>query len=916
MTEYARTRPRGVAERAYRLLLALYPAAFRDELGDAMVEFFRDRLRHARARHGLRGVLALWLRVLGDTARNAPLAHADGLVTRWRRALDARRAARHSHITRELRREDWMMSSILQDVRYALRAMLAARGFTAVVLLTLMLGIGANAAIFSVVNGVLLRPLPYADPDRLVSILHNDAYSSVSEPEFADYKRDSRTFAGLAAWAFGSGNLTGDGEEPEVAQAARVSDGFFRILGVSPRLGRAFLPEEDTPNGAPVVILSHGLWQRRFGGDPAIIGKDVAINGRPRTVVGVMPPRFEYPSKDVALWVPLRLNFDSLWTRNNHYLRMIGRLAPDATLERATTELTALAARMSVDFPDVYAPGSPLIPQLTPVEDVLLGKTRPYLYALLGAVGFVLLIACVNVANLLLARGEARRKDTAIRSALGASRTRIIRQALTESALHSLFGGVLGLALAWAGVRLLVGLAPEGIPRIEEIRVDVPVLAFTLALAILTGLVFGVVPALRSARSDAGEALKDAGRTTGQGRGLARARSALVVAEIALAVVMLAGAGLMLRSLWKLQAIDLGFSPENVLTMRVNLPQAAYPEERPALFYAGLLDRVHALPGVRAAAIVGDLPIGDAHSTWSILIDNAPMTTVSNAKGAMPQQVTPRYFETMRIPVVRGRPFTPQDRANAPLVVVVNEAMAKEMWPGKDPIGGTVKMLNETSPRATVVGVVKDVRNNGFLGEVPSTMYFPHEQAGQSAYFTPAVMNLVVRTSGDPLAVAPAIRGILRELEPLAPVSRVTTMEQIVASSVAGRRFTTQLLTGFAVLALLLAGIGTYGVISYGVTQRTFELGLRMALGAERKQVLRLVLGEGLRLALIGAALGIGGAILASRVIRGMLVSVTGSDPATLSVVLVVLVGVALLASLIPASRAMRVSPMSVLRGE
>jgi hypothetical protein len=334
MTEYERARPRGVAERAYRALLMLYPPDFRDELGDAMVEFFRDRLRDARARHGAAGAAWLWLRVLGDTLRNALPARIDSLARRWRRAQGARAAARDSHITRDLRRKDWMMSSVLQDVRYALRAMLAARGFTAVVLLTLMLGIGANAAIFSVVNSVLLRPLPYADPDRLVSIVHHDDYSSVSEPEFADYKRDSRTFERLTAWASGAGSLTGDGEEPEVAQAARVSDGFFTVLGVSPQLGRAFLPEEDTPTGPVVVILSHGLWQRRFGGDPGIIGKDVVINGSPRTVVGVMPPRFEYPSKEVAFWVPLRLDFDSLWTRNNHYLQMLGRLAPDASRAR------------------------------------------------------------------------------------------------------------------------------------------------------------------------------------------------------------------------------------------------------------------------------------------------------------------------------------------------------------------------------------------------------------------------------------------------------------------------------------------------------------------------------------------------------------------------------------------------------
>ena len=915
MTEYLRTKPRDVSERLYSLLLRAYPRDLRDEVGDAMTEFFRDRLRVARTRGTRAALLAVWWRAIEDVARNAIPARLDSFFRRLRRAQLGRDAARHSPTIRHLRRKDWMLPSILQDVRYAFRAMLAARGFTAVVLLTLMLGIGANAAIFSVLNGVLLRPLPYEDPDRIFKLEHAEDYLSVSEPEFDDYRREAKTVESMAAFAGANGTLTGDGQDPETVQAARVSDGFFRILGVAPHLGRAFVPEEDKRDAPAVVVLSYGLWQRRFGSDSSIIGKDIVMNERPRTVVGVMPRRFAYPSPDIGVWVPLRLNYDSLWTRNNHYLRVVGRLAPGVTLERAKTELTSLARRMTNDYPDVYFPGKPLVPIIERVEDALLGKTRPYLFALLGAVGFVLLIACVNVANLLLARGQARRKEVAIRSALGASRTRIIRQALTESALHSILGGVLGLVLAWVGVRTLLRLAPEGIPRIEEIRVDGTVLAFTFALSVITGIVFGIAPALRSAQSDAAETLKEGGRTAGQGRGLARARSVLVVTEIALAVVLLAGAGLMIRSLAKVQSIDLGFNPERVLAVRVTVPPS-YDAERTTLFYRTLLERVRPMPSIRAAAAVGDLPVADDNSFFSILIDGAPMTTVANAPGAMPQQVTPQYFEAMRIPVLRGRAFTERDRADAPLVAIVNETMARKMWPGKDPLGGTIKMLNEESPWATVVGVVKDVRNLGFLEEIPPTMYFPLEQSNLSAYFAPRTMNLVIRTDGDPTTLVPSLRNEVRALESAAPISRVQTMERVVATSVAGRRFTTQLLTGFAVIALLLAGIGTYGVISYGVTQRTFELGLRMALGAERRQVMGLVLGEGLRLAAVGLVLGIAGSLAVSRIMRSMLVEVTGSDPITLTAVMLTLCAVAVVASLLPARRAMRVEPMGVLRGE
>jgi putative ABC transport system permease protein len=565
----------------------------------------------------------------------------------------------------------------------------------------------------------------------------------------------------------------------------------------------------------------------------------------------------------------------------------------------------------------MYAGNKPLLVQMENVSDVLLGQARPYLYALLGAVAFVLLIACVNVANLLLARGEVRKKELAIRTAMGASRQRLTRQTLTESLVFALVGGALGLAAALGGVRFLVGMAPSDVPRIDDVRVDVPVLLFTFGVAIATGVLFGILPAIRSGRAPAAETLRDGGRTsTGGGRAFRRARRALVISEVALAVVTLTGAGLLLRSLWNLQQIELGIDTENVLTLRVTLPEREYANERATGAVRTLLQQVRALPGVRHAGAVGDLPIADGHSGWSILIDGAPATSVAESPVAAPQQATPGYFAALGIPVLRGRGFTEADDERASLVVVVNETMARERWPGKDAIDGTVAMLGTPAARARVIGVVRDVRSSGFLQRVQPTMYFPHAQAFRSAYYAPAAMNLVVKTSGDPMLVVPAIRRIVRELEPKAPIARLVTMEQVVSESVAARRFATELVAAFAGLAVLLAGIGIYGVISYGVNQRAFEMGLRMALGAQRGQVVRSVLGDAVRTALAGVAIGTALGVALTRLMRSMFVNVEPWDPLTLGTVLVALVGVALLASYFPARRASTVGPARVLRGE
>jgi putative ABC transport system permease protein len=908
-----------LADRIYQALLHLYPRDFRQRFGSDMADFFRDRRLAARRSAGTLGMARVWARAILDVVGVASLERA-GAVARSLRAARDSWTDEPSRITFDSRNED-MLATLAGDIRYALRGMMTKRAFSAVVLATLALGIGANVAIFSVVDGVLLRPFPYPDAERVVQVTHLSPYSTVSEPEFVDYRNGAKRFERLAAFTTTSGTLTGD-RDPERVTVTRVSDGFFSILKVPAAIGRTFVPEEDRRHGMPrrAAVLSHGLWTRRYGGDTSLVGKEIRINDVSVTVVGVMPERFDFPSSETAMWTPLRLNYDTLWTRNNHYLQMIARLTPGATAEGATAELNTLAQQFVRDYPEVYGQNEPLVATVTPLPDQLLGKTRPYLLTLLGAVGFVLLIACVNVANLLLARGEARRKELAIRTALGASRGRLARQVLTESTLYAMVGGALGVALAWWGQQLLRAAAPASIPRLDEVSINGSVLAFALVVTTVTGVLFGLIPALRGSRGDSIRSLREGGKTSSQ-FGIGRARGVLVVSEVALAVVLLTGAGLMVRSLWKLQSIELGINPENVLTMSVS-----YPEPRAALndpagpqrvivqFYQDLISRVGALPGVRSVGAVGDLPIADGYGMWSILVDGSPMVPVGQAPSAMPEQVTPGYFRTMGISVLRGREFTEGDRDDAPLVAIVNETAVKKLWAGKSPIGGTIKMLNETSPWATVVGVVKDVRARGYQQDVEPAMYFPHAQAGKSAYYTPAAMNLVIKTDGDPAALAAPVRNIVRQLSAVTPVSRVQTMEQVVAASVSSRRFSTQLLAGFASLALLLAGLGIYGVIAYDVSQRTHEIGLRMALGARGDQVAGMMLTRGVRLVAIGLAIGVAGSLAVTGVLQSLLVDVSRLDPWTLGAVVVVLGLVAAGAAYLPARRASSVDPMVALR--
>lgn len=889
----------------YRLLMRLYPREFRRRYAGDMLDFYRDRVAMAR---GVFAFLSVWLQLLPDLLASA---FAERFAWVHRDLEPAPRVAReYSH------RREATMSILFQDMGYALRGMLRRPMFTIVVLGTLALGIGANAAIFTVVNAVLLRPLPYAHPERLVDLSHGDDGGgwTVSEPEFIDYQRGVTGLERLAAYNGNSVTISVPNGEPMRAVATRVSRDFFDVLGVKPALGRVFAPDEFSHlSKARVVVIGHRLWVQQFAGDRNVIGKTLVIGTAKPTIIGVMPSEFTFPDNETQIWTAWRLNPDSLWTRNNHYLNLVGRMAPNATLGLVRSQVRTLNQRWVKDFPETYAPDQPITRQATPILDFLLGPTRPYLLALLGAVGFILLIACVNVANLLLVRGESRRKEFAIRAALGASGSRVVRQVLTESMMLALFGALLGAGVAVFGVRALVALAPADVPRLDQVNADYRVVLFTAAITVVTGLLFGIAPALRGVRGDSADTLREGGKTSGQSAP-AVARRALVVAEVALAVVMLSGAGLLVRSLIKLQQIHLGFDPRQTLTMQITLPLLKYNDTTADAYYRQALERIRVLPGVKSAAGVGYLPISGSDNGWSIMLDGRVLKTIAEAPAAKPVQVTPDFFATMGTKLLHGRVFTAQDRMGAPPVAVVSEGMAKKLWPGVDPIGHTLKMFNDKAPWVTIVGVVEDVRSRGIQASIPETMYFPYSQSGATAYYQPYTVTLVVRAIGNPAALATPVRAVARSLDATVAISQVLTMEQVVGDSIASRRFATVLLAGFAALALALAGIGIYGVISYGVSQRTYEIGVRMAMGATPAAIMRLVMREGGRMTALGFLIGVVGSVLVDRLLVAMLVGVSATDALTFAVLTAVLGAVAACACLLPARRATAVSPTEALR--
>jgi predicted permease len=817
---------------------------------------------------------------------------------------------------RDMRRVNYL-ENFFQDLRYGVRTFRNNPGFTAVAVLTLALGIGGTTAILSVVNGVLLRPLPYEDADRLVTILHG-GMGPVAPANFVDWRSQNHVFQRMGAAEYWTPNLTGV-DKPERVWALHITSDILPLLGVQPLLGRMFLPEEDQRGREHEVIVSFRAWQRRFGGDSGIIGRSVVLDGEKYMVIGVLPPEFKFApfwATKAELWAPLSLTGRET-ERGGNSLRVFARLKPGVTLEQARAEMATITSRLEQQYP-----GTNRDYVVLPLKEKVVGDIRPALLVLLGAVSFVLLIACANVAHMLLARSAARQKEVAVRRALGAGRSRMIRQFLTESLLLMLLGAGAGLVLARWGIRILVTLSPASIPRVDTITLDSRVLLFMLAVSVLTGVCFGVAPALQVSAANLNDSLKEGGRGSTEGFRRNRLRSLLVASEFALALILLIGAGLMIRSFVALQAIDPGFNPDHVLSMVVSVTgsESGEPSHRVA-FDQALLERVRVLPGVKSASAINHLPLAGDLWTRSFFIQGRPIPHPGEAPEAVYRVAWPGYFHTMDIPILRGRDFTDGDDLNSPAVVVVNEALAGQCWPGENPIGKRFS-LEDSLPSLrwlTVVGVVKNAKQKDWAATPDIEMYLPYLQnrdylMDPHSHFS--YLTLVVRTSGDPASLASAIASQVWALDRDVTVSQVQTMQQVVMDSTAQPRFNLLLLGAFAGVALTLAGVGIYGVMSYSVSRRTHEIGVRMALGAKRADVLKLVTRQGMMLALVGAATGLAGSFGLRRMMSSLLYGVHPDDPVTIIGVFILLAAVALIANYIPARRATKVDPMVALRYE
>ncbi|MGA9770126.1 MAG: ABC transporter permease [Blastocatellia bacterium] len=823
------------------------------------------------------------------------------------------------------------METLIKDLRYGVRMLLKRPAFTAIAIIALALGIGANTAIFSVVNAVLLRPLPYPEPDQLMVVKETNyprglADMNVSLPDFHDWRARNQVFDHLAAYQYESYNITGN-DEPERVRGSMTSNDFFPVLKVNPIHGRTFSPEEEQFGKHRVVVLSYGLWARRFGADSNIIGQAITLNGNPFTVIGVMPKGFQYPDAEIALWTPLAFPADdSNNTRGNHSLTAIARLKSNVTIEQARAEIVGLTSQLEQQYPENAGVGANVVS----LREETVGQIQTALYILLGAVGFVLLIACANVANLLLARAAARQKEIAIRTTLGASRTRIIRQLLTESVMLSLVGGILGMMLALWGVDALASLTPDELPRFSEIEIDGRVLGFTLLVSLLTGIIFGLIPALQTSKPDLNESLKEGSRGSTGGVTSHRVRNTLVIVEIAISLMLLIGAGLMINSFARLSTVNPGFNPKNVLTMSIALPEAKYPDTRPEQksgFFRELIEKVSTLPGVESASATSILPMTGNSSKLFTRQDRPAPTSIENIPLIKYFQISPGYFHTMAIPLEKGRFFDERDNGDSQTVAIINETAARRFFPDEDPIGKIVltgvpeEMVPPgllppgfRFPRLKIVGIIGDLRSDGLSEQVKPEIYVPHAQGG--AFETYLAMSLAVRTTVDPLSLSAAVRSQVSSIDKDQPVASITTMESRLADSLARPRFSTLLLGIFAGLALLLAAVGLYGVMSYAVAERTHEIGIRMALGAQGSDVLKMVVKQGLMLTGIGIGLGLVGAFFLTRLMVSLLFGVSATDPVTFALISLVLTGVALGACFVPARRATKVDPMIALRYE
>lgn len=799
------------------------------------------------------------------------------------------------------------MDTLIKDISYGFRSLLKRPGFTAIAVIALALGIGANTAIFSLVNAVVLQPLPYNDPDRLVWVwgkFPGGNRASVAPADFLDFRAQNKTFEQLAA-SFSIAmpvNLTGSGE-PERLSASIVTGNYFDTFGVAPALGRGFSLDNERPGNDQVAILSHALWQKHFGGNPGIINQRITLDGKSFEVIGVMPEDVTFPQR-AELWVPI--NFDAspeMKIRVAHFIRPIGRLKPGVTLAQAQADTDTIAAQLEKQFPDTNTGWSL---RLESLHERLVGSSRTTLYVLFGAVGFVLLIACTNVANLLLVRATARQKEVALRTALGASRWRIVRLLITESLLLAVVGGGLGALLAAWGIDLLVTLSTGSIPVTANVKIDGTVLAFTLLVSLVTGLLFGLAPALRTRKLNLTDALKEGGRTSGEGRN--RTRSLLVVFESAVAVVLLVGAGLLVRSLIELVNTNPGFDATNVLTMRVDLARTKYnTAEKAAGFFKDLETRIGGLPGVETVGAITELPLSGQANDGPFTVEGRPVATPNQKFGADFRRVNHNYFQAFRIPLLRGRNFTEQEVRQSDKVVVVSQQLVDTVFPNEEPLGKRLLTVMGDQPYE-IIGVVGDIRHRSLEFQPYAAMYLPTGGPGGT--------NVVIRTHGDPLSLVPAMREQVKAIDPDQPIAAIKTMDEWIDQSTSTPRYRTTLLAMFAALAMILAATGIYGVMSYSVAQRTHEIGVRMALGAQRLDVLRLVVRQGMLLVLVGVGIGLFGAYWLTRVMASLLFGVTAKDPLTFVAVAALLSVVALLACYIPARRAMKVDPLVALRYE
>jgi len=808
------------------------------------------------------------------------------------------------------------MTSLARDLRHGARLLWKAPGFTTVALAALALGMGATSAIFSVVDAVLLKPLPFRDPQRLLAIWESNPAQNlkdlfVTPSDFLEWRNQSRAIEALAALEDVHANLTAGPNgyiEPEELRAERVTASLFPLLGVRPAVGRVFSSGEDQPGRADYALLSHSLWQRRFGGDPMIAGKAIRLRDRSYTVVGVLPAGFSVLDSAVDVWIPLGLDPHDARTAGSHFLTVIARLKPGVGIDRARTEMDIIGSRLEQANPALDKGWRPV---LVPLREELVGNVRPALLVLLAAVGFLLVMACVNVANLLLARSAARRKEIAIRTALGAGRGRIVAQLLSESVLLALAGGALGLALARGVVALVARLGPASIPRLAEARIDARLFLFALGVSLAIGILFGIAPAIHISGANLNAALTEVGRGGTTGRSGRMVRSALVAAEVALAVVVLIGAGLLIRSFVELRSADPGFQPAGLLTLRVPLAggRNAAPDLRIA-FFQQVADRVAALPGVRAVGAVNGLPLTGLGGGSTFTVDGRPAPPLDQRPVALLRSATSAYFRAMGIPLLAGRGLAESDTSQAPPVIVVNQTLARRFWPAGNPIGGRLVVDALNGRVAEIVGVVADVKPERIESQDWPTIYCPYPQSPVAA------MTMVVRTAQPPLSLASAVEREVRQLDPNQPVAEMRSMEEVVDRAVAGARFNTALLGVFAVIAFLLAAVGIYGVISCDVSERTHEIGIRVALGAQPGDVLKLVVGHGARLAAYGIAAGLAAAFALTRLMASMLYGVKATDAYTFAAIPVLLGAVALAASYLPLRRALALDPVTALRHE